>query len=200
MPVVETMPNGTAKPKAGAAWSTSPVDAAAAPTRTVRRAGSTRTPFIIERSITRPSSTPPKSGPVVPAAADRHRQACCRDRNLPQRSRRRRRRSAQSTAAACRSCRCRACEPRRSPGCVPADQRAAKGLRELGDGIVVHGVLPCRHWPRRHGHQLSEIPVAKGQRVLKATSTARRLSVEIEWRIKQTRGAGRESHVYEARG
>ena len=64
-PVVETMPNGTARPKACVAWSTSP-DVQPGSTRTVRFAGSTRTPFIIDRSMTRPSSTLPRPGPLWP--------------------------------------------------------------------------------------------------------------------------------------
>ncbi len=64
-PVVETMPNGTARPKACVAWSTSP-EVQPAPTRTVRSPGSTRTPFIIDRSMTSPSSTLPRPGPLWP--------------------------------------------------------------------------------------------------------------------------------------
>ena len=64
-PVVETMPNGTARPKACVAWSTSP-DVQPGSTRTVRFAGSTRTPFIIDRSMTSPSSQLPSPGPLWP--------------------------------------------------------------------------------------------------------------------------------------
>ena len=37
-----------------------------APARTVRFAGSTCTPFIVDRSMTRPSSTLPSPGPLCP--------------------------------------------------------------------------------------------------------------------------------------
>ena len=63
------IPKGTAWPKAWVAWSTSPV-VQPGPTRTVRFFGSTRTPFIVDRSMTSPSSTAAKAGPVVTAAAD----------------------------------------------------------------------------------------------------------------------------------
>ena len=39
---------------------------AAGSTRTVRFAGSTRTPFITDRSMTRPSSQLPRPGPLCP--------------------------------------------------------------------------------------------------------------------------------------
>ena len=64
-PVVDTIPNGTAIPKACVAWSTSP-DVQPGFTRTVALAGSTWTAFIIERSIIRPSSTLPRPGPLCP--------------------------------------------------------------------------------------------------------------------------------------
>ena len=64
-PVDETIPNGTARPKAWVAWSTSP-EVHPGPTRTVRVAGSTRTPFICDRSITSPSSQLPRPGPLCP--------------------------------------------------------------------------------------------------------------------------------------
>ena len=61
MPVVEMMPPGTASPKAWVAWSTSPqVHPPSA--RTVRFFGSTRTPFMRDRSMTSPSSHTPKPG------------------------------------------------------------------------------------------------------------------------------------------
>ncbi len=64
-PVVEMMPLGVARPKAWVAWSTSP-QVAPPSTRTVRYSGSTRMPFIRERSMTRPSSHTLRPAPLCP--------------------------------------------------------------------------------------------------------------------------------------
>ena len=64
-PVVEMMPPGAPRPNGYVAWSTSP-HVAPPPTRAVRLSGSTRTFFIVERSMTSPSSTVPKPGTLCP--------------------------------------------------------------------------------------------------------------------------------------
>ena len=64
-PVVEMMPPGAARPKAWVAWSTSP-RRAPPPATAVRASGSTRTPRMPERSMTRPSSTLPRPPPLWP--------------------------------------------------------------------------------------------------------------------------------------
>ena len=64
-PVVEMMPLGVASPNAWVAWSTSP-QVQPPSTRTVRAAGSTRMPFIRDRSMTRPSSQVPRPAPLCP--------------------------------------------------------------------------------------------------------------------------------------
>jgi hypothetical protein len=58
-------PLGVAIPNACVAWSTSPQTQPPA-TRTVRAFGSTRIPFSIDRSITRPSSQTPSPAPLWP--------------------------------------------------------------------------------------------------------------------------------------
>ena len=65
-PVVEMIPLGAAMPNACVAWSTSPITQP--PRDLVRspRSGSTRTPLIADRSITSPSSTLPRPGPLCP--------------------------------------------------------------------------------------------------------------------------------------
>src|SRR5438874_7831876 len=64
-PVVEMKPLGVASPKACVAWSTSP-QVQPPSTRAVRATGSTRIPFMPDRSITRPSSQAPRPGPLCP--------------------------------------------------------------------------------------------------------------------------------------
>ena len=74
MPVVETTPPGVASPKSCVSRSTSPQ--VAPPWRgRCRATGSTRTPRIGERSITRPPSHDGVAGHVVAAAAHRQQQA-----------------------------------------------------------------------------------------------------------------------------
>src|SRR5215469_9430656 len=64
-PVLETMPDGTASPKAWVAWSTSR-HLHPAPTNTVREEGSTLTYLMGARSITRPSSQTPRPAALWP--------------------------------------------------------------------------------------------------------------------------------------
>ena len=65
MPVVEMMPAGYGQPK-GMGGVVNVALVQPAPTRAVRAAGSTRTPFIADRSMTRPSLTLPSPGPLWP--------------------------------------------------------------------------------------------------------------------------------------
>ena len=76
-PVVEMKPLGVASPKACVAWSTSP-QVQPPSTRTVRADGSTRIPFIPERSITRPSSQVPSPGPLCPPPRTANVSSCSR--------------------------------------------------------------------------------------------------------------------------
>src|SRR5438874_5037234 len=64
-PVCVTIPAGTASPNACVSRSSSPRSTPAC-TRTVRRPGSTRTPFMSDRSITRPSSHVECPGKLCP--------------------------------------------------------------------------------------------------------------------------------------
>ena len=64
-PVWVTMPDGTASPYAWVAWSSSPSSTPAC-TRATRVSGSTRTPFICERSMTRASSATDRPGNECP--------------------------------------------------------------------------------------------------------------------------------------
>src|SRR5262249_27408523 len=64
-PVLPTVPLGVAIPKACVAWSTS-AQTQPPSTRTVHAEGSTRIPFIRDRSITRPSSQIPSPPPLCP--------------------------------------------------------------------------------------------------------------------------------------
>ena len=74
MPVVETIPAGTARPKAWVAWSTSPW-VQPGPTRTVRAAGSTRMPVIAGEVDDEAVVDAGEAGAVVAAAADGDGQA-----------------------------------------------------------------------------------------------------------------------------
>ena len=112
-PVCVTMPDGTASPNACVSWSSSPSRTPAC-TRAVRASGSTRMPFIGERSITsRRRDRQAREG--VPAAAHGDRQAALlpephggdhvRDAGAASDQRR----------DTCRSSRSRSCGARRSP-------------------------------------------------------------------------------------
>ena len=78
-PVVEMIPLGSASPNGCVAWSTSPSSEPPS-TRATRETGSTITPRMAERSITRPSSTLPRPPPLWPppriASGSFSRRAC----------------------------------------------------------------------------------------------------------------------------
>jgi len=75
MPVLETTPNVVARPNACVSRSNSP-NVRPVSARTVRRAGSTRMPFIVERSIMRPPSQTDLPATLWPPPRTETRRSC----------------------------------------------------------------------------------------------------------------------------
>ena len=101
---------------------------AARPTRTVRF-GSTRTPFIVDRSMTRPSSTLPSPGPLWPPPRMAIGRLLSRPKLTAAMTSADIGAAGNQRAAACRSCRCRACALRRSRNRLGRSVRHAGPVR-----------------------------------------------------------------------